>query len=113
MEITINGVTLSGETKQIIDAALKLGWEIPDDFKGDGEYYFSESKKELIEINKMNKKYIINAFLKIYREWVQNLSKVKDLKELLEMIKNGPTDPVCVGLLSELMKRVESEKKNG
>lgn len=105
MKIKINGITMEGDTKEIIEAAKKLGWEIPSDFKGDGDYYYSESKKELIEIKNMNEVYIKNAFLKIYRAWVKDLSGVKDLKELAQMIKDGPTDPVFAGLLSQLIRK--------
>jgi hypothetical protein len=110
MKITVNGLEISGTTEQVCNAAKQYGWQLPADFKGDDQFYLSDSKSKLIRISDMNEVYIKNAFLKIYRKWVEDLSKVKDLKELAQMIKDGPVDPVCVGLYGELLKRVEEGK---
>jgi hypothetical protein len=111
MQIKINGLEISGSTEEIYNAAKQYGWELPLDFKGDDEFYLSGSKGKLMKISEMNQFHIKNAFLKLYRKWVEDLSNVKDLEELLELIKNGPTEKIYIGLLSELMMRV-NEMKN-
>lgn len=93
-----NGLVLEGPMNQVQEAAIKLGYDIKDN----DQYYYSESKGEMILIKDMPLPHIKNALLKLYRKWVEGLSYVSDSKDLYTEITNGPNkSKVMLSLLKE------------
>lgn len=111
MKVTLpRGVTIEGTFEQVISAAKALGYSLPTVEKGSEKFYYSSSKGEFIEISTMNLVHIKNAFLKLYREWTEELSKEEDFEKLLYKLTSGPDEPVVKGLFRELAKKVKESK---
>lgn len=95
-----NGVAIEGTPEKVSAVAKQLGYTV--NFRG---FYMSETHG-LIEISGMNTQHIQNALLKIYRAWVSDLNSVKDTKELLHALRDGPNSVEFTDLLVELARRV-------
>lgn len=95
-----NGVAIEGTPEKVSQVAKQLGYTV--NFRG---FYLSETHG-LVEIGKMDTRHIQNALLKIYRTWVQDLSALKDNRELLNALRDGPNSVEFTDLLVELAKRV-------
>ena len=94
-----NGVAIEGTPEQVSMVAKQLGHTV--NFRG---FYMSETHG-LLDIVTMNTQHIQNALLKIYRAWVTNLNSIKDNKELLHALRDGPNSVEFTDLLIELVKR--------
>lgn len=106
MKITLpNSLVVEGTPSQVEEVARKFGYSLTS--VRDGNYYYSESKREWIRIADMNTLHIRNALLKIYGAWVEEQRLCKDPQELYRKIVNGPSDPTLVKLLAELSRRDE------
>jgi hypothetical protein len=101
-----NGMIIEGTPDQVLDAATKLGYRVPVAGKGTEDWYYSETNGTYIPISGMALPHIKNALLKLYRDWVADLSSEKDFAKLLKLIHDGPTEPVMIGLIKELAKQV-------
>lgn len=95
-----NGVAIEGTPEKVSQVAKQLGYTV--NFRG---FYMSETHG-LVEISKMDTRHIQNALLKIYRAWVQDLSSLKDNRELLHALRDGPSSAEFIDLLVELTKRI-------
>lgn len=102
MKITLtNGLVVEGTLEQVQQVAKTFGEVVP--FHGDGIHYNS-STHGLLRIRDMDTRHVRNATLKLYREWVNNLSTLTD-RDLVLALRNGPTDKTLVGLIVELQRR--------
>lgn len=95
-----SGATFTGTEAEV--AAFIKAMRI--DLSGTSGYYYSESKEEWVPIVAMHSDHLKNAILKIYRAWVENLSKFPAV-DLPKKIAEGPADSTLVALFTELAKR--------
>jgi hypothetical protein len=93
-----NGTVISGTSADIAAILEKVGG------KRVGGFYHSSSKG-LIPISTMHTNHIMNALRKIYRNWVNDLSRVTEPDDLLKMLREGPKDGELLDLIGELVKR--------
>lgn len=103
MQITINGVTIDGADKDVLNLLTKAGV----DLSNSTEYYYSKSTGAYVQISKMMDTHLANAFNVVYKEWLDNIVKQP---KFLQNLKNGvPTTwykyNVYMGLLTEIIKR--------
>ncbi len=99
-----SGAKFSGTTAEVTEFMAKMGV----DSAASGMYY-SSTHDTWVPVSTMNIVYLKNALLKRYREWVEELSGVKDSVEFLNKLAAGPTDDaVLVMLLSELTRKVSA-----
>lgn len=99
MKITLkDGMTLEGTEEQIISTMERLG------LSGDGMFYRSESKG-LVLIKEMQSLHLRNAILKFYKEWLDELYKLPEPKDVVKAILDGINDPTWIAMVEELSKR--------
>ena len=92
-----NGVTVEGTAAQITEIAKTLGYP--------STMFYSSSTQGLVAITGMAKPHLKNAVIKLYREWVEALSKTDDVT-FLKRMEQGPADnAVLVAMLEEFGKR--------
>ncbi len=98
------GAKFSGTTAEVAEFMAKMGID-----GATSGLYYSSSHDTWVPVSTMNPIYLKNALLKRYREWVDELSEVKDFSEFLNKLAAGPTDDaVLVMLLSELTRKVSA-----
>lgn len=92
-----NGVTVEGTPTQITEIAKTLGYP--------ASMFYNSSTQGLVAISGMAKPHLKNAIIKLYREWVEALSRTDDVT-FLKRIEEGPSDnAVLVAMLEEFRKR--------
>lgn len=69
-----------------------------------GGYYLSESEG-LTPMSEMHTKHLMNALLKIYTAWINNLRRFEKPGEFIQALREGPVDKDLYALLAELAKR--------
>jgi hypothetical protein len=68
--------------------------------------YYNSASKGLVRIVDMHDHHVVNAALKLYREWVNGI-KMPTLSQFLELVTAGPSDPTFMALCKEAKKRAE------
>ncbi len=101
VKVTVNGVTFEGDKDTVKELLENVGY-----VQKGTQYYYSKSRG-MLPISQMHTSHIMNAALKMYREWVADLSKESDPKTLYRKVLRGPTDPAFSNLLIEMAKRDE------
>ena len=97
-----NGMILEASPTQVAEMAKLLKVRNPLD--GDGIHYNSISRG-VIKISDMTTEHIANALCKMYRNWAQDLSGLRN-RDLLSALSNGPNNKTFMGLITEYAKRV-------
>ena len=97
-----NGIVLEGEGHEFRKTLEMLGIDKIDD----GIHYTSASKG-IVAIKDMATPWLKNTICKRYREWTSELSDVKDLKEFMKRLRNGPGGATFLGLIKELGSRTK------
>lgn len=101
LSITLpTGVKIEGSGPELSKVLETLGVKRIDD----GAHYTSTSKG-VIKISDMATPHIRNAICKMYREWADDLSVVKDTQKFTSMMRNGPSDKTMMALIKELATR--------
>jgi hypothetical protein len=95
-----NGTVIEGTGEEVRKILEKLG-ETPDP----RQFYFSETHGGYLHIGGMNTVHLINAALKYYENWVQELRKVKDPQKFSRMVIEGIDDVTWLAIMVELRKR--------
>lgn len=92
-ELTLsNGLVLRGTPQQIAETVKALGITFED-----GIHYLSESQG-LLKISEMNTQHLRRAMLKMYREWVENLTNLSR-DGLIKAVQDGPNNLTFLALL--------------
>lgn len=99
-----NGMVIEGTPDQLIDMVKKLGMEDVIDLRSG---YYKSSTQGWVKISEMNTMHLRNAILKQYKEWVDDMHKIKNPRELVKMITDGISDKTWLAMLVEYSKRRE------
>lgn len=94
-----NGATIEG-TGETIKEILSLMGEYKDKV-----LFYNSSSRGTILISEMETTHLRNAILKGYKEWVDSLHKIFDVRELLSQFANGCEDPTWLALVEEYSTR--------
>jgi hypothetical protein len=104
MQVTLsNGVTIEGDQLQVKELLTQLGYA---NTLGTKQVYFSATKGPIL-IKDMETTHLRNAILKYYQEWVNELHKVKNPKEIVNKILDGITNETWQAMLTEYSRRKE------
>lgn len=106
IEIEVHGVELSGTAEQLRDTLIKLG-ENPAKYLPN--LYWSDSKKEHIDITAMNTMWLRNALLKAMEDQIKKLrtdSKTLDDSSFLTRLVSLGDHPILSQLSTELANRL-------
>ena len=95
-----NGVTISGTPSQIREHLETIG------FRGDSEWYYSESKGEYLRIRDMQSTHLRNATLKMQKEWLDTLYTIDNPKKYAQAVSEGITNPTFLAMMEELYGRL-------
>jgi hypothetical protein len=95
-----NGVILEGEGAEFRKTLESLGIDKIDD-----GIHYSSASKGVVAIKDMAPPWLKNSICKMYRDWAADLSEVKDLKEFVRRLHNGPSSKTMMGLIKELATR--------
>lgn len=103
MKLVVNGVTLEGDVNKVLETAKLLGYEPLDD----GKHYFSKSTGNFLPIAEMETSHLVNAFILMYKEWVDSLRyDPKFLERILDTPKvKDKNYKTFVAMIAELKKR--------
>lgn len=99
VKVTVNGVTFEG-TKEDVRSILEATGQVE---KGT-PYYYSHSRG-MVKVSDMHTAHVMNALLKIYRQWTTDLSNETDPQKLARMIHMGPESLDFANLFRELKRR--------
>ncbi len=103
LKVTLpNGIVIEGSQDQIKDTLKKLGIE----GFGDGTYYYSSSRG-IVKITDMHTTHLRNAILRYYQDWVNNLHKITNPRELVNKLIDGIEDKTWIAMIREYSKREE------
>ena len=105
MKVTLpNGMVVEGSPEQVKQVASFYGIK---NLVGDDQYYYSESKGELLLIYNMNTSHLRNAILKFYREWTEKLSEIKNPQLLCRTMQSGIQDRAWLSMVRTYSTRKE------
>jgi hypothetical protein len=98
-----SGVVVEGDGPALYETLRALGMNAFDN----GLHYLSATKGVLL-IRDMDTKHLRNAILKQYREWLEGLTKDKDMSDatVLHHLNIGPQAETMVALVEEFASRV-------
>lgn len=103
-EITVtlpDSTTIKGTVERVRTMLKALGHD-PNKFLNMSGYYYSNSRREYVEIAKMNTVYLRNAINKHYEEWLVSLKELTN-SQVVRAIYDGPEN--LLPLIQELAKR--------
>ena len=101
-----DGTTFRGDTPSEVIKAMHLMNHPVGYAHNPDTWYYSESKDRDVLIADMHDNYLKNALLKRYELWVEELHLWKGLRDVIDLVRQGPTDdPVFMGLYKEAVKR--------
>lgn len=95
MEITINGIKMTGTAAQLAEVARKLGANIGND----GVHYLSSSRG-LIRIDQMSEEHLLRTIRKRIREAAQSVQTLEGI-EFLTGVSNANNDVTTRAMLTQ------------
>jgi hypothetical protein len=94
-----DGTIIEGTVEQVQTIIAKI------DGKFDPNQWYHSDSKGWVQISTMDAQWLRNALLKMYREWVANLSNDRDFHSLVRSLRNGPNDPTFTALLAAYIRK--------
>lgn len=109
MKVTYNGMEFDGTPDEIQRVVDKISGGTVNVRAG----VYNSSRGPLF-IAEMETQHLINAVLKRYRDWIASINgREQTPASVLTLLMNGPTDDELNNLVTELRRRMVSEKRKG
>lgn len=98
-----NGSEFNGSVEDFKKVAAALGENVDFD---NGDFYYSESKKQYMKISEMVPQHLRNAFLALLRKKLDTLQNETHLTKIKEAIIGIAADKVMISMLTAMEGKV-------